>query len=84
MHQRATVHIRVEFGTDAGMVTIRCSDRSDPILADLLGVDLDDHGNPVRVFLRSKLFTSHDAQFAGWQPSGAISTILTRLPEAPA
>ncbi len=77
----STVTISVSFGTDPTTATIRKSNSSTPIVADVLGVETGTDNQPCRVYLRSKIHGSKDKSitYEGWEPSGAISTILTRV-----
>lgn len=71
--------LQVEFGSDPSAVTIRRGGRSSPIVADVLEVERDAAGEPEKIYLRQKIHPSNDQSvYKGWQPSGAISTILTR------
>lgn len=75
------IDISVTFGNDDQLVTIRKSNTSSPIIAGLLGVDTDANMRPIRIYLRSKIHSDHaDAtSFTGWEPLGAITTVLTKL-----
>lgn len=77
----STVSISVSLGTDPTVATIRKSNSSTPIVADVLGVEADKEGVPNKVYLRSKIHGNKDKSvtYEGWEPSGAISTILTRV-----
>ena len=45
-------------------------------------MDRDEAGAPVKVWLRSRLDFGRDgAVFEGWEPSGARTTILTKIAE---
>jgi len=76
-----TVSISVQFGTDEELVTIRFSGRSQPMTVGLLGAEKDEATGKVnKVYLRSKIHSSSGGvSYEGWRPSGAISTILTRI-----
>lgn len=78
-----TIKISVYFGSDPSVATIWRSNSSTPIVADILGVDTDSSGKPNRLYLRSKIHGARDAEcsYQGWEPSGAVSTILTRIDE---
>jgi len=77
---KTTVEINVKFGSDPDVVTIQKSNSSKPIVCGLLGVDTDDQGNASRIYLRNKLHSmSKGVDYVGWSPSGAITTILTRV-----
>ena len=76
----SVVNITVAISDDDRFATIRQSHRSTPIVADVLGVDMDAMRRPERVYLRSKIHgCESEIAYAGWQPTGAITTILTRI-----
>lgn len=77
----STITISIQFGADCEVATIRESNRSTPVVVDVLGVEFDPTGSPKVVYLRSKIHTlkSEPVTYRGWEPSGAISTILTRI-----
>lgn len=77
-----TVTISVQFGLDYQLITIRESNRSTHIVCDVLGIEKDQNGAPMKIYLRSKIHSekSEDVAYKEWEPSGAISTILTRVP----
>jgi len=74
----SSVDITVTIGADSSVATIRKSNCSTPIVADLLAVELDNSGRAQRLYLRSKIHTKN-VNYEGWEPSGAISTILMRI-----
>jgi hypothetical protein len=77
------VAITVEFGECSNQVTIRMSGHSNPIVADIVGSDIDEHGEVFRVYLRGKIHNSSKSiDYSGWSATGAISTILTRVKAA--
>lgn len=78
-----TVSISVSLGNDNDVATIRKSNSSTPIVADVLGVETDEQNQLCKLYLRSKIHTHKDQSitYEGWCPSGAISTILTRVSE---
>lgn len=74
------ITIDVLFGSDPETVTIKQTGHSAPIVAGLLGVENDSSARPAVVYLRSKIHADrNDVNYQGWEPSGAISTILTRI-----
>lgn len=75
------VTISLTIGSDFETATIRKSNSSTPIVADVLGVERDERGIPNKVYLRSKIHGVSDksVKYDGWEPSGAISTILSRI-----
>lgn len=63
---------------DKRTATIRLSGRSAPIVCGVLGVEITADRRRV-VYLNSRFHKSQDSDYAGWEPSGAISTILTEM-----
>lgn len=51
------------------------------IVAGLLGVDRNEAGEPVRLYLDRRIHRPNQETLGGWIPSGAISTILERPPQ---
>jgi len=80
MHE-STCTIAVSFGNDHKTATVRFSGRSKPVVATLLGVDLDDDNNPIRLYFDSLFHSPHAREIAyrGWRPSGCVSTILEKV-----
>lgn len=75
-----TVEISVSLGNDNETATVRISGRSLPIIVSVLGVECDDERQPVRIYLRNKIHTDSEyTNYVGWVPTGAISTILTKV-----
>ena len=73
------VRISVEPGDDPNIVTIRLSGRSKPIVAGVLGVEGED-GDIQRYYLDCLVHHHQsDKHYEGWRPTGAISTILSRI-----
>ncbi len=76
----STVTISVLMGTDPNVATIRKSTSSTALVVDLLGVETDNQDRPKRLYLRSKIHGKcEEVNYVGWELSGAISTILTRI-----
>ena len=75
---RSTVNISVALSQDESIATIRMGTRSNPIVTGCLGVDKDKSGKIVKVYLNSLIHRGgKNIHYAGFEPSGAISTILT-------
>jgi hypothetical protein len=76
-----TCTISVSFGNDNKTATVRFSNRVRVTVANLLGVDTDDQGNPLRLYFDGLLTRgdADDVTYIGWLPSGCISTILTKV-----
>lgn len=77
---RGVIVVNVAEGED-GVVVVRFSNRSSPIVCGLLGVDRDSTGQAVRYYLNSLIHHCGgcEADYEGFRPSGAITTILTRV-----
>jgi hypothetical protein len=77
---RGAIMVGVAEGEDV-VVVVRLSNRSSPIVCGLLGVDRDSSGQAVRYYLNSLIHHGEDreAGYEGFRPSGAITTILTRV-----
>lgn len=67
----------VSLSENCEIATIRISGRSEPIVANVVGVERGNDFKPVRIFLRSRIHKVNN-EWTGWTPSGAITTILTR------
>lgn len=82
-----THRIKIDIGLseDAGTATVRLGGRSEPIVCNVLGLDRDNQGNPYRIYMNALIHrtTSKGVEYVGWELSGAISTIATRLEPAP-
>lgn len=76
---KSTITVDLVFGTDPGIVTVHLTGRSQPIVAGLLGVDTNADGEPVRVYLRSRVHGESSAEYLGWRPCGAITTIFEKV-----
>ena len=75
---RQITTVSVAFGNDLTTATVRFSGRSRPVVANILGTDKDPQGNVKRVYLDSLIHKDGGA-YKGWEPTGCISTILTRV-----
>jgi len=72
--------ISVALGSDNRTATVRLSGRSRVVVSTLLGVDCDASGEATKLYFNS-LFHDHGGKthYKGWEPSGCISTILTKV-----
>jgi hypothetical protein len=61
-----------------GICTVRSTKRSNPIVANILGVDRNASGEISVIYLDRLVHETYVQLMGGWIPSGAISTILTR------
>lgn len=68
--------VAVAFGD--GVVTIKKTGISSPIIAGILGTENDASGVPVRVWLDRLVHGPLETWEGTWQVSGAVSSILTR------
>jgi hypothetical protein len=72
------VHITI----GEGSVAIRRANRSRPVVADILGIDRDAEGAPVRIWL-DRLVHAPEEQWSGdWGVGGAVSSYLVRIRRA--
>lgn len=77
-----TISITVHLSEDQHTATVHMSGRSAPIVAGCLGVALDEHGDILCVYLDTLIHKfPGSAKFEHWRVTGAISTILHRLPK---
>ncbi len=64
-----------------GVVTVKRAGSSTPLVANILGMDRDADGKPVRVWLDRLVHGPKDSLLGGWQVSGAVSTVLSATVE---
>ncbi|KZX82874.1 hypothetical protein A3715_18540 [Oleiphilus sp. HI0009] len=78
---KSTVKIDVKLGENNETAIIKFNSRSSPIVANVVGTELDTEGNINTIYLRSKIHSDDkkDIVFEGWEPIGAISTILKKV-----
>lgn len=77
---REQMSISVVLSPDQKTATVAASGRSDPLVCGVLGIE-QQFGCRV-IYLDALIHTRWRANaFHGWQPSGAISTILTEIKE---
>lgn len=57
--------------------TFKSEGRSAVVVANVLGTHGDSEGKPCKVWL-DRIVHRPGMEFAGWEASGAISTVLTR------
>jgi hypothetical protein len=58
------------------LVVIRRNGISQPILANILGMERNEDGSPKRVYLDRLVHSPEENTLGGWGVTGAISTIL--------
>lgn len=61
-----------------GIVTIRRKGVSKPTVANILGMDHDSNGRPIKVWLDRVVHRAKEDALGEWGASGVISTILSR------
>ena len=69
---------RVTVTVGDGVVTLRRDGQSSPITANILGMDRDSEGNPVRIWLDRIVHRSKPSSYIGWSVSGAVASVLVR------
>lgn len=76
------ISISLHLSEDQKTATVHMSGRSAPIVADCLGVDLDDRGDVARVYLNALVHKpAAPVVYEHWRPVGAISSIFVRCVE---
>lgn len=80
MRSNATETVHVLVGPTA--VAIRRSGRSHDTVANILGVERDAGGQIVTIWLDRLVHRPAETSFVGWAVSGAISSVLHRIPDA--
>ncbi|MDC8832799.1 hypothetical protein [Alteromonas gilva] len=76
---KTTMHISVSLSEDEKTATIRISNRSNPIIAGVLGVEKDNTGSLSKIYLNRLIHNGGKyLDYQGYLPSGCISTILTK------
>lgn len=68
--------VTVRLGEES--VAIRRRGRSTTTVAHILGVDRDEAGEPVRVYLDRLVHRPHEDTLGEWRVEGAVSSILSR------
>ena len=58
--------------------TLRRSGQSTPVTANILGMDLDGEGKPLRLWLDRLVHHGKPSAFIGWSVSGAVASVLVR------
>lgn len=76
-------NIDLRFNEDKTLATVWLSSQSMPVICEVIGIDKDNQGNPLNVYVRNKInHRENGAGFTGWELSGAVTSIFTKLPEA--
>jgi len=60
-----------------GVVTIKRTASSSPVVANILGMDCDETGNPVKLWLDRLVHGAHESWLGEWQVSGAILSVFS-------
>lgn len=75
-----TIRMSVALSEDEKTATITRTGRSDPIVCNCLGVERNTQGQLMVLYLDSLIHNvKKNVIYAQWKPSGAISTILTKI-----
>lgn len=61
-----------------GVVTLRRDGKSSPVTANILGMDVDSDGSPVRIWLDRIVHHGNQCRFIGWAVHGAVASVLVR------
>lgn len=61
-----------------GLVVVKREGQSAPVLANILGVDKNENGEIVTIWLDRLVHRLAERKFVGWNVSGAVSTVLKR------
>lgn len=78
---RSTRASSVEVTLSESTAVIRRSGQSTPVIAGILGVEKNAAGVVKTVWLDRLVHGIGEDRFDGWAVSGAVSTILRRVPE---
>ena len=70
------IKVSVALSEDEKTATVRMGSRRQPIVTGCLGVDRNPQGDIEKVYLDSLIHMSSNLDYEGFQPHGAISTIL--------
>ncbi|MFT5715931.1 MAG: hypothetical protein ACI9T7_000104 [Oleiphilaceae bacterium] len=74
---KTTIKVSVALSEDEKTATVRMGSRRQPIVTGCLGVDRNQQGGIDKVYLDSLIhLSSKYVDYEGFQPQGAISTIL--------
>lgn len=73
----AKADVTVEVGE--GVVVLRRKGNSRPVVANILGFDLDGEDRPIRLVLDRLVHRAHETEFVGWVVSGAYVSVLDRV-----
>jgi hypothetical protein len=75
-----TIRVHVNLDLAGTLATVHISGRSNPIVATVLGVERNHTGEAQRIYLNALIHRSDFDSYEGWDISGAVSSILTRIP----
>ncbi len=78
----ASKPVRVQLDENQTQATVRIDGISRPIIAPVLGVEPANTSEPQRIYLASRIHDGQPHKYTGWDLTGAVSTIMTRLPSA--
>ncbi len=63
-----------------GVITIKRQGSSRPVVANILGMDTDGEGRPVKIWLDRLVHLPKESFLGDWRISGAVSTVLAAAP----
>jgi hypothetical protein len=75
-----TGKIEADIKIGDGLVTIKRRGVSEVTVARLLGIEHDQRGEPVVLWLDRMVHEAREEELGGWKVYGAVSTILRRDP----
>jgi len=75
---KAQTTIDVQLSEDRLTATVRMSSRSTPIICGVLAVEQNEAGER-ELYLDTRIHRTIGGDYTGWEPRGAISTILRQL-----
>jgi len=75
---KSQTNIEVQLSDDGKTATVRMSSQSAPIVCGVLGMELNQDGEK-ELYLDSRIHRTIGGIYIGWEPRGAISTILREL-----
>lgn len=77
---KKVISVSVALNETRDIATIKTGTRSNPIVVNCLGVDTNEQGQLIKVYVNAKLHRDGKSViYEGWAMSGAVSTILTRV-----
>lgn len=74
---------RVDVSVGEGVVVLRRTGRSSPVVANILGMEKAASGDIQVIYLDRIVHKPGEKQFSGWSVSGAVATEMRKLPTPP-